>query len=76
MNCPYLLSDEPFVYGHARRVAGRLREQGHIADVAGGCVRDMVRGLTPKDYDIATDARPETVQALFPPRKMSAHISA
>ena len=26
----------------------------------------MVRGLTPKDYDIATDARPETVQALFP----------
>jgi len=29
-------------------------------------VRDMVRGLTPKDYDIATDARPETVQALFP----------
>jgi tRNA nucleotidyltransferase/poly(A) polymerase len=29
-------------------------------------VRDMVRGLTPKDYDIATDARPENVQALFP----------
>jgi poly(A) polymerase len=50
----------------ARNVASRLREQGHIAYFAGGCVRDMVRGLTPKDYDIATDARPETVQTLFP----------
>jgi len=50
----------------ARKVAARLREQGHIAYFAGGCVRDMVRGLTPKDYDIVTDAPPETVQALFP----------
>src|SRR5712671_4846163 len=50
----------------ARQVAAHLREQGHIAYCAGGCVRDMGRGLTPKDYDIATDARPETVQALFP----------
>jgi poly(A) polymerase len=50
----------------ARKVAARLREQGHIAYFAGGCVRDMVRGLTPKDYDIATDARPENVQTLFP----------
>src|SRR5438132_11571761 len=49
----------------ARRVARRLRESGHIAYFAGGCVRDMVRGLTPKDYDIATDARPEAVQNLF-----------
>src|SRR5262245_55384917 len=50
----------------ARRVAARLREQGHVAYFAGGCVRDMVRGLTPKDYDIGTDARPEAVQRLFP----------
>src|SRR6266480_3603444 len=50
----------------AREVAARLREQGHIAYFAGGCVRDMVRGLIPKDYDIATDARPEAVQTLFP----------
>src|ERR1700745_3932800 len=50
----------------AHKVAARLREDGHIAYFAGGCVRDMVRGLTPKDYDIATDARPETVQKLFP----------
>src|SRR6184192_4048244 len=50
----------------AREVAARLRESGHIAYFAGGCVRDMVRGLIPKDYDIATDARPEAVQTLFP----------
>ena len=50
----------------AREIAARLRENGHIAYFAGGCVRDMVRGLTPKDYDIATDARPEAVQKLFP----------
>ena len=49
----------------ARRVVTQLRESGHIAYFAGGCVRDMVRGLTPKDYDIATDARPEAVQNLF-----------
>jgi poly(A) polymerase len=49
----------------ARKIAEQLRDRGHIAYFAGGCVRDMVRGLTPKDYDIATDARPENVQALF-----------
>ena len=50
----------------AREIAARLRESGHIAYFAGGCVRDMVRGLTPKDYDVVTDARPEAVQTLFP----------
>src|SRR2546429_7064670 len=50
----------------ARRVAARLREHGHRAYFAGGCVRDMVRGLTPKDYDVVTAARPEAVQTLFP----------
>src|SRR5213078_4979526 len=50
----------------ARKIAARLRESGHIAYFAGGCVRDMVRGLVPKDFDIATDARPEVVQKLFP----------
>ncbi len=49
----------------ARKVIARLRENGHIAYFAGGCVRDMMRGLTPKDYDIVTDARPEAVQTLF-----------
>ena len=50
----------------AREIAARLREEGHIAYFAGGCVRDIVRGETPKDFDIATDAKPEIVQKLFP----------
>jgi tRNA nucleotidyltransferase/poly(A) polymerase len=49
----------------ARKIAARLRVEGHIAYFAGGCVRDIVRGVTPKDFDIATDARPEVVQKLF-----------
>src|SRR6266478_3696378 len=50
----------------AREVAKRLRERGHIAYFAGGCVRDMVRSLAPKDFDIATDATPDVVQKIFP----------
>jgi poly(A) polymerase len=50
----------------AAGIVGRLREHGHVAYFAGGCVRDLLRGQTPKDIDIATDARPETVQKLFP----------
>lgn len=50
----------------ARVIAQRLRERGHIAYYAGGCVRDLLRGDTPKDFDVATDARPETVQEIFP----------
>ncbi len=46
-------------------VVRRLQEAGHQALWAGGCVRDELLGLTPKDYDIATDARPEEVQRLF-----------
>jgi poly(A) polymerase len=50
----------------ARVICSRLRGSGHIAYFAGGCVRDMVRGCTPKDIDIVTDARPEQVQKIFP----------
>jgi poly(A) polymerase len=50
----------------ARVIAQRLREHGHIAYFAGGCVRDMVRGLPAKDFDIATDATPDIVQKIFP----------
>ena len=46
-------------------IVRRLREAGHVARFAGGCVRDMVRGVEPHDYDIATSATPEQVQALF-----------
>ncbi len=50
----------------AGSVCARLRETGHQALLAGGCVRDLLLGKTPKDYDVATDARPDRIQALFP----------
>jgi poly(A) polymerase len=44
-----------------------LRESGHQAYLVGGCVRDLILGHEePSDYDVATDARPERVQELFP----------
>lgn len=42
-----------------------LREAGHQAYFAGGCVRDALLGKAPQDYDIATDARPDRVRELF-----------
>jgi poly(A) polymerase len=50
----------------AREIVHKLRAAGHVAYYAGGCVRDLLRGEVPKDIDVATDARPETVQKLFP----------
>lgn len=52
----------------AEAIAGTLREAGYQALWAGGCVRDLTLGLIPSDYDVATDARPEQVMALFPRR--------
>jgi poly(A) polymerase len=49
----------------ALSIIERLRRRGHQAYLAGGCVRDMLLGREPKDYDIATDARPEEIQRLF-----------
>lgn len=50
----------------AERVAGKLRERGFLAYFVGGCVRDLLRGEEPKDYDVATAARPDEVLELFP----------
>ena len=49
----------------AARVVEELRAGGHVAYFAGGCVRDMLLGLEPKDFDVATDAPPERVRKLF-----------
>ncbi|MBN1663079.1 MAG: CCA tRNA nucleotidyltransferase [Deltaproteobacteria bacterium] len=43
-----------------------MRAAGHEAFFVGGCVRDLVRGVEPQDYDIATSALPADVQGLFP----------
>jgi hypothetical protein len=53
----------------AVKVVRMLREAGHEAVWAGGCVRDRLLGRKPKDYDVATSARPEQVQQLFGPRR-------
>lgn len=43
-----------------------LQENGYRAFIVGGCVRDLILNLTPKDWDICTNAKPETVMSLFP----------
>jgi poly(A) polymerase len=50
-------------------IVRRLRQAGFQALWAGGCVRDQLLGLPPKDYDVATDAKPEQVQHLFGRRR-------
>src|SRR5215207_312484 len=49
----------------AAKVCAVLREAGFSAYVVGGAVRDLLLGIAPKDFDIATDARPEQVRPLF-----------
>lgn len=51
---------------NATSVAASLRDAGHQALFAGGCVRDGLMGVAPKDYDIATSARPDQVLEVFP----------
>lgn len=50
---------------HALEVLRRLRRFGYRAYLVGGCVRDLLLGLHPKDFDIATSARPEEVKSIF-----------
>jgi poly(A) polymerase len=50
----------------ARQVIAKLRGAGHQAFLVGGCVRDLLLGVKPKDFDIATDARPDRIMDLFP----------
>ncbi len=49
----------------AAKVCSVLRDAGFSAYVVGGAVRDLLLGIQPKDFDIATDARPEEVKPLF-----------
>lgn len=62
-------------YDHAAQrrfaveVLAKLREAGYVAYWAGGCVRDELLGRTPKDYDVATSARPGEIRNLFGHRR-------
>src|SRR3954463_11309168 len=49
----------------AAKVCNVLREAGFASCLAGGAVRDLLLGIEPKDFDIATDARPEQIKPLF-----------
>jgi poly(A) polymerase len=49
----------------ALKVCDVLREAGYSSYVVGGAVRDLLLGIPPKDFDVATDARPEQVKPLF-----------
>lgn len=50
---------------HALKVLYRLHNGGYDAYLVGGCVRDLLLGLEPKDFDVATNASPEQIKALF-----------
>ncbi len=62
-----MMNAPPHTAGHAAlEIVKKLRSRGHVALFAGGCVRDMQLNRTPKDYDVASDARPARVRELFP----------
>jgi poly(A) polymerase len=58
-------SKPPCLREDALAVVRTLRDGGHVAYFAGGCVRDLLLGIEPKDYDVATDAVPQRVRSLF-----------
>ena len=75
---PGLRSSEPRVYAAskhpvradqvsagARQVTRKLQEAGFKAFIVGGAVRDLMLGIKPKDFDVATDAHPEDIKPLF-----------
>ena len=50
----------------ARQISATLKQHGRQAYLVGGCVRDLLLGREPKDFDVATDAPPDEVASLFP----------
>ena len=57
--------DEARIDPDAAKVVRRLVRHGHEAYLVGGCVRDLLVGQAPKDFDVATSARPDDVRRLF-----------
>ena len=57
--------DASLLDANAVRVVKTLKDAGHEAYIVGGAVRDLLVGLRPKDFDVATNATPEQVKALF-----------
>ena len=68
------LSDSPLLQS-ARHIARTLRDAGHAAYLAGGCVRDLLLDLPPTDFDVATSATPGQITAIFPrTQQVGAHF--
>lgn len=59
----------------AKEVVRRLRDAGFQALWAGGCVRDLLMGLSPADYDVATDAKPDQVMRILPYKALTMGVS-
>jgi len=53
------------ISANALKVLSRLQEAGYASLLVGGCVRDLMLGREPKDFDVVTDARPEQIRAAF-----------
>jgi poly(A) polymerase len=69
------MSDLSACRDFATEIVTRLRQAGYQALWAGGCVRDLILGQTPADYDVATAATPEQVMAALPYRAITVGIS-
>ncbi len=65
-----MTSNQTEAWNAALFVIQALRDAGHAAVLAGGCVRDRLLGRTPKDYDVATDAPPHRVREVFPKARL------
>lgn len=59
------LLERHVLYPYAEGIVRRLHQDGHLTVMAGGCVRDALLGVRPKDLDIATSAPPEAVEKAF-----------
>ena len=69
------MTDDESGRDFALEVVRRFQQAGYQALWAGGCVRDLILGQTPADYDVATDATPEQVMAILPFRAVTVGIS-
>ncbi|MBT5412106.1 MAG: polynucleotide adenylyltransferase PcnB, partial [Cellvibrionales bacterium] len=57
--------DQKKISSSAIKVVEKLRLSGYESYIVGGCVRDLLMGMKPKDFDVATNATPEQVKVLF-----------
>jgi poly(A) polymerase len=60
------ITDNSWIHPHALSIVQRLHSRGHLTYLVGGCVRDFLLGKKPKDFDIATLARPNEVKKIVP----------